>query len=174
MTGPVALPEDHRELERLLSLVAEFLAAGQTELEESADEQRRLRDDLDSVAVRGASEPHPFRGLRRMPQPAAELIRYALWSEEAAAGGFLAPLLHSVLESWAITHPSDDSAFSIYAFAGPALKLPPLSEPMSPEDKRRAMQATWEMYQERRLASLDPFEDLARRLRDKLDRPQTQ
>jgi hypothetical protein len=172
MTGPVALPEDHRELERLLSLVAEFLAAGRTELEESADEQRRLRDDLDSV--RGASEPHPFRGLRRMPQPAAELVRYALWSHEAAAGGFLAPLLHSVLESWAITHPSDDSAFSIYAFAGPALKLPPLSEPMSREDKWRAMQATWEMYQERRLASLEPFEDLARRLRDKLDPMTTQ
>src|SRR5262249_24181851 len=124
MTAPLALREDHRELERLLSLVTEFLAAGRTELEESAGEQRRVGDDIDSIAARVASEPHSFRGLRRMPQPAAELIRYALWSEEAAAGGFLAPLLHSVLESWAITHPADDSAFFIYAFAGPALKLP--------------------------------------------------
>lgn len=140
------LPDSPQELERLLRLVDEFVAASRKQLDQYDEAQSRFCDALRLTAA--GETPHSYRGrpVKKLPPIFAGIIPYVELTDEEAGAGFLEPLVRGVIDGIIVSAPDDARAFSMHEFAASSLGLAPLTQPADPLKRLEALCNTWKRW----------------------------
>jgi hypothetical protein len=165
--GSPPLPDSPQELERLLRLVDEFVAASRKQFDQYDEAQSRFCEALRLLAAGETPEAHRSRPIKKLPAIFAGIVPYVTFTDEEAGAGFLEPIVRGVIEGVIVSAPDDAAACSMYEFASSSLGLAPLTKPADPLNRLEAVCNTWKRYVALSETALRPYEDLARRIRQK-------